>query len=390
VAAAPTMPVGGAFRRAWLPFLQEVGAADGTPLLPASLLDVPPLGFGTTDLTGPGIVEQPLQGAGGMHLRHEPVGAYMIRDAVVHGMFGIVTCGAFVLAESAVHFAPHRLPGADWPTEDVLRLPERPVTFSMPTAYHLLTCNQDNYFHWLLEGVSRFNAAEFRGFGVLGQVGEDPHLLIPPLDAPWKQQTVDLLVPPDVRRTVVPAGATVHVERLVYIRELAGGGMLPHRGLLQAFDRMRAAAYAALGAQPAVPSRRLFISRADSSARVLVNEAEVWALAEAQGFERVVLSEIGVAEQVRLFAEATHVLAPHGAGLTNLLFCRPGTAVCELQMDSYVHWTFRRLAALRGLTYGCIVGTHIPPLQRMNRRNTWRVDPALVAAVLADPRFIGG
>jgi hypothetical protein len=93
---------------------------------------------------------------------------------------------------------------------------------------------------------------------------------------------------------------------------------------------------------------------------------------------------------VRLFAEATHILAPHGAGLTNLVFCRPGTAVCELQMDAYVHWGFRGLAALRRLRYGCVLGTVVGARTRWVHDDVWRVDPAAVAAVLAAPEFSGG
>jgi capsular polysaccharide biosynthesis protein len=141
---------------------------------------------------------------------------------------------------------------------------------------------------------------------------------------------------------------------------------------------------------PAAPWRRLFVSRADSTARVLVNEVELAAQAASAGFETVVLSELSVAEQVRRFAEASHVIAPHGAGLANLLFCRPGAAVCELHMDLHLHWAFRRLAALRGLRYGCLVGAHDQPRQQPLRDTTWRLDPAALAAVLADPRFVGG
>jgi len=190
-----------------------------------------------------------------------------------------------------------------------------------------------------------------------------------------------------VPRMTVPNGASVHVERLIYVPQLVGGGMQPHRALLPVIDRIRAAAYAALDAEPRAPWRKIFVSRADSTARVLVNEAELAAMAAAAGFETVVLGGMPVAEQVRLFAEATHIVAPHGAGLTNLVFCRPGAALLELHMDCYVQWAYRRLAALRGLRYGCVIGTVIPPRNDWVHVNTWRLDPDVLAAALADPRF---
>ena len=40
---------------------------------------------------------------------------------------------------------------------------------------------------------------------------------------------------------------------------------------------------------------------------------------------------------MRTFAEASHVLAAHGAGLTNLLWCQPGTKVLEIQDKNMIH-----------------------------------------------------
>ena len=40
---------------------------------------------------------------------------------------------------------------------------------------------------------------------------------------------------------------------------------------------------------------------------------------------------------MRTFAEATHILAAHGAGLTNLLWCQPGTKVIEIQDRNMLH-----------------------------------------------------
>jgi hypothetical protein len=57
-------------------------------------------------------------------------------------------------------------------------------------------------------------------------------------------------------------------------------------------------------------------------------------------------------------------------------------------MDCYVQAAFRRLAALRSLRYGCIIGSHIPP-RKSGHQTTFRIEPTEFAAVLAAPRFIG-
>ena len=40
---------------------------------------------------------------------------------------------------------------------------------------------------------------------------------------------------------------------------------------------------------------------------------------------------------MQTFAEATHIVAAHGAGLVNLLWCKPGTKVIEIQDPKMIH-----------------------------------------------------
>jgi capsular polysaccharide biosynthesis protein len=184
----------------------------------------------------------------------------------------------------------------------------------------------------------------------------------------------------------VAAEGCVFVQRLLYVPDLSGGAWNPHPALLDAFDTIR---HRALGGLPATqPWRRLYISRTDSGNRKLINEADVIGRAERAGFSVVLLSTLSVAEQVRLFAEASHILAPHGAGLTNIGFCQPGAVLCELHMDSYVHWAFRRLAALRGVRYGCLIGTIVGDRGSEVHGNVWRLDLGALDALLSDSRFI--
>ena len=52
--------------------------------------------------------------------------------------------------------------------------------------------------------------------------------------------------------------------------------------------------------------------------------------------EKILLDCAQPLEQVKTFAEATHIVSPHGAGLTNLLWCRPKTKVYELTHKAFV------------------------------------------------------
>tara|TARA_A100001015_G_C14394043_1_gene482847 strand:- start:30 stop:521 length:492 start_codon:yes stop_codon:yes gene_type:complete len=82
------------------------------------------------------------------------------------------------------------------------------------------------------------------------------------------------------------------------------------------------------GPAKATPTKKIFITRQDALTRQLVNQQEL--LLALAGFEPIELSKYTVKEQMEIFVSATHVVATHGAGLTNLLWCQHGTKVIEI------------------------------------------------------------
>ena len=93
---------------------------------------------------------------------------------------------------------------------------------------------------------------------------------------------------------------------------------------------------------------RLYVGRGTSGARGIVNEPELIERLERHGFESVRCETLTVAEQAARFAAAEVVVGPHGAGFTNLAFCRPGTRVVEL-FDAHMEPCFRATCALASL-----------------------------------------
>ncbi|MGE6419452.1 glycosyltransferase family 61 protein [Alteromonas macleodii] len=79
---------------------------------------------------------------------------------------------------------------------------------------------------------------------------------------------------------------------------------------------------------------KIYISRADANGkRGVVNDEEVCSLLEKRGYQIVKLDGMQLSEQVNLFSKASVVIGAHGAGLTNTMFCKPGTHVIELTND---------------------------------------------------------
>ena len=100
--------------------------------------------------------------------------------------------------------------------------------------------------------------------------------------------------------------------------------------------------------------RRLYVSRGDAGDRRVLNEGEVVdALAEL-GFERVILGELPLPAQLRLFAEAEVAIGAHGAGLANAIVAPECAWVIELVGDKVVNPMYAALASIIGARYGYV------------------------------------
>jgi capsular polysaccharide biosynthesis protein len=112
-----------------------------------------------------------------------------------------------------------------------------------------------------------------------------------------------------------------------------------------------------LGAAELARGRRLYVSRGSTpKTRIVCNEDEVIGLLEQHGFETERPEKHPLAEQASMFASAELVVAPHGAGITNMVFCRPGTPLVELFPPPFVLRAFWRQAANLGHPYFYALG----------------------------------
>ncbi len=96
-------------------------------------------------------------------------------------------------------------------------------------------------------------------------------------------------------------------------------------------------------------SPKIYISRNDAPCRRVVNEEEVTSCLEKEGFEVVRTEHLTFAEQIALFHQAEVVVAPHGAGLSNLVFCNKTTKVLQFfspRNPCVCFWTLSNLLSL--------------------------------------------
>ena len=220
---------------------------------------------------------------------------------------------------------------------------------SVDTACLLFHYWASGYFHWVFESVIRLEGVErYREL-----TGQSPTLILGPDPSSWQRETLELLgYGPDdwllwdrqralVDRLVVP---TVRREAV-----LSPGAVRWLR------ERVRSRLETEDTPDPAKFPDRVYVSRNDANRRRVANEGAVEAALADRGFSRVVLSELSVPEQAALFAGAEVVVAPHGAGLTNLAYA-DDPVVVELFRDGDIRGQYYQLAKILDLEYHYLVG----------------------------------
>lgn len=121
--------------------------------------------------------------------------------------------------------------------------------------------------------------------------------------------------------------------------------------------------------QPPAPSgiKHLYVSRSRSSYRHVLNEAAVLDCLTPLGFATVYLEELTVREQAQLFAHAEVIISAHGSGLTNLVFCQPGSKIIELFSPNYVRTDYWMVSQDLRLEHYYILGRQVSnqPLRQL-------------------------
>lgn len=194
-----------------------------------------------------------------------------------------------------------------------------------------------NYGHFLIDCLPALLAAE-----QAGALASHPPVA-PPL-LPWQAELLGMLsVTPTVLDTpVARLGEAVFTTPMDHFLHAPGPPLDAVR------DRILQAA--AITDDPAAP-RRIYISRLGSLKRVLTNEAELEAALEARGFTVVRPETLSVRDQIALFHRAETIVAPAGAALANILFCKPGATLVEIQPSNFTGVWVRNIALLAGVDW---------------------------------------
>ena len=238
-----------------------------------------------------------------------------------------------------------------------------------PTRHYIIGSNRawHNYYHWMHQSLPAIDVGlrQARDRGVT--------LLLPPSLRPWQEETLNLLGYQDIPRMVLDVAGHYLLASAEFSDFLSG----PRCSMV---SRVAPATHRRMSEKvPRLPdaAEEIYVARTDTDVRVMVNEPELIELLLRQGVRIIVPGKLSISEQIATFRAARLVLGPHGAGLTNLVFCRSGAFVYELLPSHYPNIVFNRVAQEAGLNYVADVFESFGEGDFQLR--TWRVDLDVVA-----------
>lgn len=113
--------------------------------------------------------------------------------------------------------------------------------------------------------------------------------------------------------------------------------------------------------------KKIFIDRSDSKFfhSQIENLDEVYDLLKKNKFEILKLSNFSFEDQINYFNNAKIIIGAHGAGLCNLIFCRPKTKVIELSNKEFKCDVFKNISKVNNLSYYKLISTSKIPINRI-------------------------
>jgi hypothetical protein len=227
-----------------------------------------------------------------------------------------------------------------------LRLTHLPRPRRIVGSVAVLACFAgENYYHWFVSNLARLRLYEATG------TTPDVRFFVP-VDKSFQRDSLRLLGIPDSR--IVSARPQVYLQADRLLVSSVRDQQISPEDCHFLHERLTRHLATDLPVD-----QRLVIMRRRAGRRSVVNQQELLQSLKPLGFKPVWLERLPLAQQIELFYRAECVVGPHGAGLTNLLFCRPGALAIELGTPYRVLPCFAEIAHHRRLHHHLELATPV-------------------------------
>lgn len=205
-----------------------------------------------------------------------------------------------------------------------------------------LNCdNQHNYFHWLFDVIPRISLYQ--------QAGYKPQAIYTTTKLPFQKESLRMLGFSDSDIIESQDHPYISANTLI-VPSFPCEGTLGH--WMVDFIREKFLPFASKKTVP----KKIYLSRSRATYRRISNEDEVSKTLHKRGFIDVYPEKLSFQQQIDFFANAEAVVAPHGAGLTNVIFSKPTTKVIQLFTPGFLCACYWDLCDKLGQQHSYLVG----------------------------------
>lgn len=279
-----------------------------------------------------------------LHPKHivpgtETMGEYTEKDMYILELKDVCIQGY------SIYDAEHVYAGEKGYTKLPIPIPSSSSSLRIPTPIlSLLQTNVANYYHWMAESLVHY--MEVRDYV------PDIEVAIPTQCPSFVRDSLAFLGINRIRE--VDVQKTYECSTLYKVDYTANDGHADNvfhiyspslRGLRMLRNSLQSKLVST------IPTKLVYVRRARGIRSVEHDAYLIDRLRETYKDDFVVFEHGTFQEQSALFSSAKMIFGPHGAGLTNMLFCPEGTTILELQLSPNCNTCFEYMANALGFPY---------------------------------------
>jgi hypothetical protein len=200
----------------------------------------------------------------------------------------------------------------------------------------------DCYYHWMLEVLPKFHLFSKSDLHI-------DYFIISKLEFPFQKESLELLGL-DFSKLLFIDNETLYKAKNIIIASTPGEvGNPPKWALDYIRDNLKSD-------ENSNKPEKIYISRKNARYRRIVNEQELIPILKQRGYEIIFPEKLSLREQINTFSKAKVIVAPHGAGQTNLAFTPDNIKLIELFSPDYINVCYWAISNEKNIKYSYLKG----------------------------------